>query len=384
MRNKLFSLTLVLLFLLALGILFGAQKEASVIEKRELSTVEDITLADLSDTAEETLKDQFVLRDSLNRMYYRTRIFFSSLFGKSNVNGAQVQVLTDEVSRINNGYLLNSGLQYTKEELQSAASRGYNVNEFAQRYPEVKTYVYFPTRYEELLSADYGFAPECQNSFKAQLSEGIQTASLNIDSLEIYQNYYYKSDSHWNAYGAYQGYTDVIDLIGKDFDLGEVRAVKEEVTYPYDFYGNISAKICRLSEADHLIDLKLEGEKPYDYYVNGEKTDLNSAKEEYAQKGNATIFSDYDLYFGDNAYERIFDFHQEDKPNLLIFADSYINTNMEWIASHFNRTVILDLRARGTEFDLDHILKENGIDAALVLYYYNNMYFNGNEYIPLP
>ena len=90
----------------------------------------------------------------------------------------------------------------------------------------------------------------------------------------------------------------------------------------------------------------------------------------------------FDYYFGDNAFERIFDFHQEDRPNLLIFADSFTNVTQEWIASHFNKTVIIDLRARGEDFDLDAYIRNYDIDILLVTQYYNNLFFNGNMYIP--
>jgi len=384
MRKRIYPITLILLLILAMGILFGVQREVSVSEKRELMTSEEIRIEELSQDTDEVLKDQFVFRDGISRLYYRIRIFFSRLFGSSWVRDAKITALTDEVSELEDGYLLNAPLFYSEEDLKAAASRGYNVREFAERYPELSVYVYFPTRLEELLSSAYGYLPECQNSFIAQLPSNVKHDSLKLESAEDYKKYYYRTDSHWNAYGAYQGYQDIIAMIRKDFELSEVRQIKEEVSFPYEFYGNITSKIARLSDAEQLVNLKLEGEKPFDYYVNHEAAEYEKSRREYAEKGNSTAFSDYDLYFGDNSFLREFDFHQNERPNLLIFGDSYVNTNMEWIASHFNRTVIVDLRAKDASFDLDALIKEKEIDAVLVMFYYNNMYFNGNEYIPLP
>lgn len=50
------------------------------------------------------------------------------------------------------------------------------------------------------------------------------------------------------------------------------------------------------------------------------------------------MYSDYDVYFVANDFERIYDFDQQDKPNVLVFCDSYFNVIQEWFSSHFNKT----------------------------------------------
>ena len=110
---------------------------------------------------------------------------------------------------------------------------------------------------------------------------------------------------------------------------------------------------------------------------------MNDVKNKYAHEGNDTVYSDYDLYFGDNNFIRTFSFNNEDKPDILIFGDSFINTNMLWIASHFNNTYIIDLRTREESFSLNDFINEHDIDAVLIMYSYNTMYINGNLYIPL-
>ena len=95
------------------------------------------------------------------------------------------------------------------------------------------------------------------------------------------------------------------------------------------------------------------------------------------------MYSDYDVYFGDNAYERVFKFNQEDKPNVLVFSDSYFNIIQEWFASHFNNTVIIDMRANDGQFNLDYYIEEYDIDIILMSQMYNNLYFNGYMFISL-
>ena len=188
---------------------------------------------------------------------------------------------------------------------------------------------------------------------------------------------------HWNAYGAYEGYKDIINLIGQDYDIEQAHTIKEEIVYPYEFYGNLANKIGGYGEKDHIIDLVLDGVGDFDYYVNGELADYYAIKEDYKENGNSTIYSDYDIYFGDNYFFREFDFHNEEKPNLLIFGDSYKNTNMMWIASHFNKTIIFDLRSKPDDFNLDDYIEKYDIDIALVTYHYYFGYFDGHLFIPL-
>lgn len=410
MRNKLLSLLLILLFVLGIGLFVLPQRYESKMEKRLLATNESIVLDNkLSLNIENVLKDQFYFRDFLTHNYFEIKTNLNRVINKfvdgsislvykvkgllngggtidtdnDFKNDVSMLYLSDDVIEINDGYLINSIVEYNDEQLQLASSRGYNVNEFDKLYPDVKTYIYFPTRLEEMLNSEKENRLLCRENYLRQLNGNISYSALKIGSVEDHQKYFYKSDEHWKAAGAYQGYVDIIDMISKDYELGPIKEIEKEIVYDREFKGNISSKIGMVGSSDKLEDYILKDLGEYDYFANGNKIDLNEAKELYAANGNDTVYSDYDLYFGDNYFLREFDFHQDDKPNILIFADSYINTNMSWIASHFNKTLIIDLRAKPNDFDLDYYINEYGIDIALIDFTYNTMYFNGNLYIPI-
>ena len=82
----------------------------------------------------------------------------------------------------------------------------------------------------------------------------------------------------------------------------------------------------------------------------------------------------YAGFYGSDYGEVIYDFHNK-KDNLLIFSNSYSNPINELIASSFNKTYIIDLRAYeldlGKTFDIDSYIKENKIDKILFLGDYN-------------
>lgn len=410
MRNKLLSLLLILLFVLGIGLFVLPQRYESKMEKRLLATNESIVLDNkLSLNIENVLKDQFYFRDFLTHNYFEIKTNLNRAINKfvdgsislvykvkgllngggtididnDFKNDVSMLYLSDDVIEINDGYLINGIVEYNDEQLQLASSRGYNVNEFDKLYPDVKTYIYFPTRLEEMLNSEKENRLLCRENYLRQLNGNISYSALKIGSVEDHQKYFYKSDEHWKAAGAYQGYVDIIDMISKDYELGPIKEIEKEIVYDREFKGNISSKIGMVGSSDRLEDYILKDLGEYDYFANGNKIDLNEAKELYAANGNDTVYSDYDLYFGDNYFLREFDFHQDDKPNILIFADSYINTNMSWIASHFNKTLIIDLRAKPNDFNLDYYINEYDIDIALIDFTYNTMYFNGNLYIPI-
>ena len=56
---------------------------------------------------------------------------------------------------------------------------------------------------------------------------------------------------------------------------------------------------------------------------------------------------------------------------------------MSWIASHFNRTLIIDLRAQPDNFSVNQFLRDYDIEIVLITYPYTDMYFNGNLFIPI-
>lgn len=410
MRNKLLSLLLILLFVLGIGLFVLPQRYESKMEKRLLATNESIVLDNkLSLNIENVLKDQFYFRDFLTHNYFEIKTNLNRVINKfvdgsislvykvkgllngggtididnDFKNDVSILYLSDDVIEINDGYLINGIVEYNDEQLQLASSRGYNVNEFDKLYPDVKTYIYFPTRLEEMLNSEKENRLLCRENYLRQLNGNISYSALKIGSVEDHQKYFYKSDEHWKAAGAYQGYVDIINMISKDYELGPIKEIEKEIVYDREFKGNISSKIGMVGSSDKLEDYILKDLGEYDYFANGNKIDLNEAKELYAANGNDTVYSDYDLYFGDNYFLREFDFHQDDKPNILIFADSYINTNMSWIASHFNKTLIIDLRAKPDDFNLDYYINEYDIDIALIDFTYNTMYFNGNLYIPI-
>jgi len=379
MRNKIFTLLILLLLILGIAIFVLPQRENSKYERRGLHINKELSSNNIAKTSESILKDQFPLRDLSITIINGIKEISNKPFGN------RLLKIKDDVVSISNSTYVNEYIKLAKANKETALNKAFNIKSISEKYPNIKTYIYFPTRIEETSLLDNGsnisVFPSLKEEFLGQLNSSIKVASLKVDSENDFNNYFYKTDRHWNGKGAYQGYRDVISLIQKDFELED----PEDATFKeceHDFYGNYGINIGYLCNPDHIILIN-KNLHNYDYYINGVKSEDNT-ESKYKENGKGDVpNSDYDVAFGDNAFIRTYDFHQEDKPNLLIFADSFINPIKDLIASHFNKTIIIDMRANDGTFNLDKIIKENNINAILFLQYYDNLYFNGYLFVPV-
>lgn len=190
----------------------------------------------------------------------------------------------------------------------------------------------------------------------------IETAQLEVNSLSDYTHYFYQTDHHWNLYGSYRGYQDLVELLFED----EVPiSPLEKHTFDKPFYGSFSRLIGYYSYHDTfsiydfnypVLTVKIDG-------VQG----IYGYEKEYMYNG--WVLSDnsnfYGGVYGGNYGELVFTSEHEEKDNILIFATSYMNPINKLIASHFYNTHVIDLRYVSEQFDFRKYIEENEIDQVL-------------------
>ncbi len=107
----------------------------------------------------------------------------------------------------------------------------------------------------------------------------------------------------------------------------------------------------------------------YDVYYNDSLVDRYSDKDLYL-KGEYGIPS-YGGYYGPDLGLIEFDFHQPHKENLLVIGESYDNAISDLLASHFNKSYYVDLRAyetdMGEEFNIEKFIKDKDISKVLFI-----------------
>lgn len=203
------------------------------------------------------------------------------------------------------------------------------------------------------------------------------TARLEINSIDDFQRWYYRTDHHWNCDGAYKGYLDILELLGcedeplvptgrgetdmtwagsKAVEVGFREYEESFAAYSFDF-PEMSIK---LNCAD-IEDCIMQGP-----YFAGEMESIS-----------------YSGYYGGLAGELSFSTGRPERENLLILGDSFDNAIVKLLAAHYNNTYSVDTRIYeadiGQAFDLTEYIARNDIDKVL----YNGFYvvFAGEEFL---
>lgn len=373
MNNKFFSLVIIFLFILGIGIFVLPQKENSSSEQRELKKNNSIKIDNLISSSEKVLSDQFYFRSEIIKGYYLINTSLSSSFGYNKIGDVCITQLSDDVARLNDDYLCLSAIDYVDDTPTTVIEMADNINKFDANYPYIKTYVYKITGINELINVNYPFQDEYWKKMTKQFSNKITYSKLSIDCIEDYQKYFFKTDFHWDAHGAYQGYRDIINMIGKDYDIGKPKKVIKDITFSNSsFQGYPSHLIGCLGDYDSINELILEDVDEFSYYENDIKVDYYKKKQDYIDKNIGA-------YYGEDMLYRLFDF-KNDKPNLLVFCTSFSKMNNMWIASHFNKTLFIELPYKTDDFDLTSLIDKYNINVALIMYAPNSLYFSRGAY----
>lgn len=388
MRNRIFSTLLIMLFVIGIRSVVAEQKPDSSLERRILTQNSALTETNVFDksfqnTLEDLISDQLLFRNNFVQSYYAAKIL-----AYRPIMSGLIKINDDVIKLSDSGYYIKDILEEIKDSVQLVSSKGYNFQEFADYFPNVKFYIYQPVRLEETALLDFygkkSYGANYHQLFLKQLKENINYNQLQIESIEDYEKFFYKTDVHWNIDGAYQGYSDIIKMIQSDFEIDDPKPYSEKYCFPQKFYGSLSNRIGQVTEADHICDLKLENIGAYTLFVNDYKEE-EYKKGLYAEGYKEEAYSDYDYYFGSNEFKRVYYFNEPTKPNLLVLTDSFTNPIRTWLSSHFNVSVFLDLRSENVpdNFVIKQIMEEYDIDAVLICMYYDNLYFNGDNFVPL-
>jgi len=256
------------------------------------------------------------------------------------------------IFKLDDFYILqtNKNNEYIDKNIKKNTLFYNNLSQFTNLY------IYLPSRYEFYdFNKVYNFKNmnEYLKYFKSNLNEFIKVKELNIKNEEEYKKLFYKTDHHWNAFGALIGYFDICEMFGlKPLDL---KASSTDLKY----IGSIGKKVMDQKTNDYfsyiVSDLKYEVKVENDLY------------KPLVLQTNKGIYYDHYVGFYNGLYnEVIIDYKQEDLDNLLIIGDSYAWSIDYIIASHFNKTYILNPKYL-ENINIKEYLEKNNISKTLIL-----------------
>lgn len=340
-------------FLAGLGLLhiILPDRTFSPVENRNLDQAPAFSWASLLDGSytaalESYLEDQFPLRDGW--MGLKTR--YEYLLGRREFHGV---------------YLCGDALIH---KIEDASRAGQNIG-YLRRLTEltdVPVYVgLIPTAaevYRDRLPA--GAEQFDQAAYLEQVREGVPGA-VWVDIAGALagasgQPVFYRTDHHWNSFGAWRGYAALMTAMGE-----AAEPLGEPVTVSEDFYGTLySTSGVHWLEPD-AIERYVPGEgvmvedvyagETHGLYVDG----FLAEKDKYASflGGNAPL---YIVRNPDAAADQ----------TLLVVRDSYSDSLAPFLSQEFSEIHLLDLRYYRTS--VAQYAEENGIDRIFVCYSVEN------------
>lgn len=352
---------IIVMAVLSLGSLAAPDREKSDNENRFLTqkpkfSVENVLEGKFETQLEDYLSDQIVGRENWIKIMSSTL----NSVGYSDVNG--VYILDD-------GRLIE---RKTQAEFNSVRFKN-NLEQIAEMNEEVSKsgaevrVMLIPTAahsYRNLANLSTNFDEEealiIARDMLGDILIDLEDAFVPDDNAS--DGYYYKTDHHWNYFGAEKGaaiYRDSLGLKQRDWEA-------EELTK--DFKGTLYSKVLLSERVRDTIS------------VPGDSADTDVKVSIGDERYDSVYFMDrlenkdkYEVFLGGN-YEKVDIYNEEpgaeDKPRLMIVKDSYANSFVPFIMDDFSLITMVDTRYFRQSVK-DAVL-DGEYDQVLVLYSVSN------------
>lgn len=311
---------------------------------------------------ESYISDQFPGRG----FFVNTKAKVDKLMGKSESNDVFIG---------KNNQLIEDFEERSKEETDEKV---LTVNEFVKKHENINTnFMLIPTATEILKEKLPKYAPvdsqlEYMKYIQGKLSSNIKFINPYDALLNNKDKYlYYKTDHHWTSQGAYIAYVEFCKAVGlepkkeEEFDIELVAN---------DFYGSLTSKIGDKRGKPDCINVyipKENGEIVVNYVSEQKRTSSLYSSENLEKKDK------YEVFTGGNHPHINIKSLGDPKKKLLIIKDSYANSFLPFLTSHYGEIDVVDLRYYMD--NIEELIKSKGITDMLFLYNANT--FNSDDSI---
>ncbi len=405
-RFLLFASFLVgLVLVLAGGIFIRGIKSESTIENRALTrfpafSVASFVKTDYQSNFEQALSDQLLLGQTMKTAYNKVKnatlgIVVAGL-KKMQPSLPQQNEIPDNTGqekgiifpgltpRGNDLWELDDShhLIFPKYENEKAdklfQSKADNINRLADKYPNIDFYCFYIETDTDIDFINKEINHSLLNDLISRFNDQITIDQLSINTPEEYQNWFFKTDHHWNPAGQKEGYQRIAALLkGSNEKLVKTSII----TLPdVQYNGYKSRKIDDYDITDTFGLLK--GEIPkHEVYINHQPAPYGDKKA--YEKGSPSLVPGFNHYAACYGYDYglvEYRFNQPEKGNIVVFVESFSNPINELIAAHFNNSYFIDLRHYkkdcGKPFDFGDFIEGKNINQVLLTGYF---YFYAND-----
>jgi hypothetical protein len=347
----------------ALALIFGPKADFSADENRVLESTPKISLDAITDgtfmsSVQNYIGDHFPLRKTFISLNTEVQLAMGkrdigSNYGKTPAEGGVYVGSQGHLYEV----LLPNKTDTFKNNITAITNFGKNAE-----LPLVIMPV--PSGSQEQAENLPAFAPNHDQHEELQALQSAAKAGTTVvnlfDTLSANKgDYYFKTDHHWNIYGAFEGYQALTTAIGVQ------PLTKSDFTFKTvsnSFYGTLYSKaIMFYPQADDFI-LPTCSRRSDITQQTGKQTRKGIYWEQYlTQKDKYATFLG-----GNHSVDVVRNTAVKDDKKLLIIKDSYANSLVPFLAQNFSEIHIVDLRYYNQ--DIYQYIKENQITNLAAVY----------------
>ncbi len=278
----------------------------------------------------------------------------------------------------NNYYNSKDGYIITKppSDIRTTQNIG-EVNTVAASFDEVTLMVVPSTGYilSDLLPINSISYPDSKtySLFDSMLSENVNAINLTNTFREAHtqgNQIYYKTDHHWTTEGAYIAYT----ALCKELKLTPISKDKLTVSAYNNFYGTTySSSGYYLNKPDTL---ELWENKAIDNCIKVTIDEGNYKKATYSSMyfrdflnlQDDKVHDMYSVFLNNSVYPTVTveNTEADSDKTLVIAKDSFAHSIVPFLANHYSKIIMVDLRYYGYDPSVADIVKEEKADLLLI------------------
>jgi hypothetical protein len=249
-----------------------------------------------------------------------------------------------------------------------------NYCELVKLYPKQNFYIFYLERIQ--VSKYYplnSYFPDADNGrsfkyFEKNLPPKIGLSKLMLTGYQDYVEKFFRTDHHWKIQAAWKGYEEIYKMlapghpnIGPQLTLAGMRVLPG-----VNYLGSLARQSMFpiLPDSFEVADVSLPS---YELYITKEREPVKERLEDLAKINNIDPYHNYyDSIYLSSMDIREYYFPNSPARNLLIIGNSYGNSMVVYLASHYRRTYQVYLRYY-KDFSLARFIKKHKIDDVLIL-----------------
>lgn len=387
---------LMFIFLISFYIFLTEDIEKSEVENRSLAQRPDLKISsvlsgEFMENFENFITDQFPNRNA----YLRTYFNFQRMIDRTYVYNF---LITDD-----DWIIPRPNYDFPKMKLDQATE---NLNQFGE-YLSAKGiefyYISVPHRsavIEFLLPSHIPNGNELKNNeyffskIDSQYVKSLNLLDYFLDNFseEELKDFYFKTDHHWNVFGALEGYKNIEDFLQKDSSVfpkntSKVNFEIECLPNNYKFDGSLNKQIYYMIQTEeNMCYLNEVEDAPLNIsvYQSGKETTFSYIYAR-AKRLPDTDPINYSFLTTFN-YKELTIFNEdlkEDQKKILIIKDSYANFYPLLFAQRFYQTTFYDQRYNSDRTLVEYI-DENDFDIVMIIYNSNHITGPNYNFFDLP